>query len=299
MVDIENGEALKFQSFAEAISSLEKLTKIEFKIAAAIENSKVPWRESRKLLKCMNPNQVSNTTLFQFMKELFSQMGLGNLEISNVGRFQLTFCFKNCEICSLYPTQKKGKICFVTSDALLKFFVKDLDLPCSVEETKCLIDGNEFCEFKVDLQPLGVYKIALDDIDGALIERLMDSKFDKNKFADDNMMEEGEIDYRLQVLQSYQIVDSNHKLTEIGSTYKKFAQGLRTLEEDFEPPWKSLSEITSAIAAKNSFAEAMSVTLNPEPFIKIDTSNIVDLMEEAKKSKSFAELILKYVKLSE
>jgi predicted hydrocarbon binding protein len=299
MVDSEEGEAVKFQSFAEAISSLEKLTKIETKIAAAIEKSKVPWKESRKMLKCMNTSQVSNTSLFQFMKELFLQMGLGKLEVKKVDRFQLTFCFIDCEICKLFPTQRKGKICFVTSDALLKFFVKDLDLPCSVEETKCLIDGNEFCEFKVDLQPLGVYKIALDDIDGALIEELQGSKFDIKKFTDDNMMEEGEIEYRLQVLESYQIVDSDHKLTEIGSTYKKFAQGLRTLEEDFDPPWRGLSEITSAIAAKDSLAEALSETLNPEPFIKVESSEIVDLMEEAKKSKSFAELISKYVKLSE
>ncbi|MEE9151864.1 MAG: hypothetical protein V3U20_08555 [Thermoplasmata archaeon] len=288
-----------FESFAEAVSSLEKLMKIESKIAVAIENSRVPWKESRKLLKCMNPAQISNTGLFQFMQELFSQMGLGNLEIFDVSRFQYTFCFKECEICKLYRSQKSGKICFITSEALLRFFVKDLDLPCSVEETKCSREGNDYCEFKVDLQPIGVYKIALDDLDGALIDKIISSKFDIKKFAVENLMEEGAVEYRLQVLQSYQIVDKDHKITEIGSTYQKFAQGLRSLEEDFDPPWKSLSEISSAIAAKDSFAEALNETINPEPFIMVDKSNIVNLTEEAKKSKSFAELISKYVKLTE
>ncbi len=299
MVEANNQATGLFESFAEAISTLEKLTKIETKITGAIEASKVPWKESRKLLKCMSPDQISNTTLFQFMQNLFTEMGLGNLGILDVGRFQLTFYFKECEICKLYHTQKGGKVCFITSDAILKFFIKDLDLPCSVEETKCIKEGNFSCEFQVDLQPLGVYKIALDDIDGALVGKLLSKKFDISKFAEANMMEEGEVEYRLQVLESYQLVDENHQLTEIGSTYYKFAQGLRALEEDFESPWKSLSDVTSAIAAKDSFAEAMSEVLNPEPFIKVDTSEIVDLAEEAKKSKSFAELISKYMKTTE
>jgi predicted hydrocarbon binding protein len=299
MVEANNQEAELFESFAEAVSTLEKLTKIETKITGAIENSKVPWKESRKLLKCMSPDQISNTTLFQFMQNLFVEMGLGDLGIMDVGRFQLTFYFKKCEVCRLYRTQKKGKVCFIASDAILKFFVKDLDLPCSVEETKCTKEGNVYCEFQVDLQPLGVYKIALDDIDRALIEELLSKKFDLNKFAEKNMMEQGEVDYRLQVLESYKLVDENRKITEIGSTYCKFAQGLRALEEDFDPPWKSLSDVTSAIAAKDSFAEAMSEVLNPEPFIKVETSEVVDLAEEAKKSKSFAELISKYVKIAE
>jgi predicted hydrocarbon binding protein len=299
MDEAEDPMSFHFQSFAEAISSLEKLTKIESKISTALEKSRVPWKETRKLLKCMNPAQASNTSLFQFMQDLFLRMGLGKPEITGVSRFQMIFSIKDCEICNIYRLQKSGKICFITSDALLKFFVKDLDLPCSVEETKCIKEGNESCEFKVELQPLGVYKIALDAIDGALINDIISSKFEISRFAEENLMEEGAVEYRLHVLKSYQIIDSNHKITDIGSTYQKFAQGLRALEEDFDPPWKSLQEITSAIAAKNSFAEAMTETLNPEPFLKVDSSEIVNIAEEAKKSKSFAELISKYVKLAE
>lgn len=288
-----------FESFAEAISSLEKLTKLEMKITAGIESSRVPWKESRKLLKCMTADQISNITLFQFMQELFSQMGVGRLEILEVGRFQLTFCIRDCEVCKLYRTKRESKVCFAISDAILKLFVKSLDLPCSVEESKCMKEGNEYCEFKIDLQPLGVYKIALDDMDRALIDKILASKFDIKGFAEEYGMEEGEVEYRLKVLEGYHIVTAENKITEIGTTYHKFAQGLRSLEEDFEPPWKTLSEITSAIAAKNSFAEAMSETTSPEPFMEVDNSDVVNLAEEAKKCKSFAEMISKHVKLIE
>lgn len=296
MTEPQNPTPGLFESFAEAISTLEKLTKMETKITAALEDSRVPWKESRKLLKGMNPDQMSNTTLFQFMQNLFYETGIGRLEISGVGRFQLTFIIRDCGVCSLYHTKESGKVCFIIADAILKFFVKDLDLPCSVEETKCSKEGSDFCEFKTDLQPLGVYKIALDDIDRTLIGDILGKRFVSAKFAQDNEMDEAEIDYRLKVLESYQIVDSENNVTEIGSTYYKFAQGLRALEEDFEPPWRGLARITTSIAAKNSFAEAMCETINPEPFIKVDSSEIVDLAEEAKKSKSFAELIAKHVK---
>jgi predicted hydrocarbon binding protein len=285
-----------FESFAEAVATLEKLTKIETKVAVGIDRSLIPWKESRKLLKCMTPDQVSNTSLFQFMQDLFKQIGLGKLQISEVERFKLTFILTECEICRIYRSQKGNKVCFIASDALLKFFVKGMDLPCSVEESKCIKEGEEVCEFKVDLQPLGVYKIALDETDRALIDEILGDRFRLDEFADEYDMEPGEIEYRLSVLQGYRIVDSDQNITEIGSTYYKFAQGLSALEEDFDPPWKSLADITQAIAAKNSFAEALSETSKSDPVIEVDKSEIVNLAEEAKKSKSFAELISKHVK---
>jgi predicted hydrocarbon binding protein len=288
-----------FESFAEAVATLEKLTKIETKVAVGIDRSLIPWKESRKLLKCMTQDQISNTSLFQFMQDLFVHIGLGKLQISEVERFKLTFSLTDCEVCKLYRSKKGGKVCFIASDALLKFFVKGMDLPCSVEESKCIKEGEEFCEFKVDLQPLGVYKIALDDTDRALIDEILGKRYDINNFADEYDMEPGEIEYRLDVLEGYRIVDSDHNITEIGSTYYKFAQGLSALEEDFDPPWKSLSDITQAIASKNSFAEAISETSDSDPFVEVDKSEIVNLAEEAKKSKSFAELISKYVKNTE
>ena len=81
-----------FESFAEAVVTLEKLTKIETKVAVGIDKSLIPWKESRKLLKSMTPDQISNTSLFQFMQDLFLQIGLGTLQITEVERFKLTFC---------------------------------------------------------------------------------------------------------------------------------------------------------------------------------------------------------------
>jgi predicted hydrocarbon binding protein len=296
MDDSKENPAQPFESFAEAVATLEKLTKIETKVAMGIDKSLIPWKESRKLLKCMTPDQISNTSLFQFMQDLFLQMGLGKLEISHVERFKMVFIMSDCQVCKIYRSKTKGKVCFIASDAILKFFVKGMDLPCSVEETKCIKEGKEFCEFKVDLQPLGVYKIALDDTDRNLIERILGNRLNIKDFADENCLEDGQVEYRLRVLQGYNIVDSDNNITEIGSTYFKFAQGLSSLEEDFDPPWKSLSDLTQIIASKSSFAEALSETSESEPFIEVDQSEVVNLAEEAKKSKSFAELISKYVK---
>ena len=68
MGDAGDSQSRLFESFAEAIVSFEKLTNIGAKFAAVVENSVVPWKETRKLLKCMNPDQISNTSLFQFMQ---------------------------------------------------------------------------------------------------------------------------------------------------------------------------------------------------------------------------------------
>ncbi len=296
MVNPHHHNVQPFGSFAEAVATLEKLTKIETRVAMGIDKSLIPWKESRKLLKCMTSDQVSNTSLFQFMQDLFTQIGLGRLEISQVERFRLIFQLSDCQVCKIYKAKTDSKVCFIASDALLKFFVKGMDLPCSVEETKCIKEGKEVCEFKVDLQPLGVYKIALDDTDRALIEQILNNRFSLGDFAEMMCMENGQVEYRLRVLEGYNIVDSENNLTEIGSTYFKFAQGLSSLEEDFDPPWKTLSDLTQAIASKSSFAEAFSEASEQEPFIEVDQEEIVNIAEEAKKSKSFAELISKYVK---
>jgi hypothetical protein len=58
-----------------------------------------------------------------------------------------------------------------------------------------------------------------------------------------------------------------------------------------------MSEISSAISAKSSLAETLNEMLNPEPFIEIKPEETVNLADEAKKSKSFAELISKKVKV--
>jgi predicted hydrocarbon binding protein len=173
---------LLFDSFAEAISTLERLSTLESKISAAIEKSHTPWKETRKLLKCVTPMQASNTPLIQFLQDLFIHMSLGKLNIISVSNIQYVFSVRECEICKLYHSVGGRKVCYIISDALASFFLKDLTIPCTVEEIKCsrengTKDGFE-CEFRVDLDPLSVYTIALDDIDKDIVKGIAEKTFD-------------------------------------------------------------------------------------------------------------------------
>ncbi|MDO9536837.1 MAG: hypothetical protein Q7J68_00775, partial [Thermoplasmata archaeon] len=76
-----NNGANEFSSFAETIASLGSLTKLESAVATAIKSSKVPPKETRKMLKCMSVQEASNTALFQFMRDLFEKIGVGQLEL--------------------------------------------------------------------------------------------------------------------------------------------------------------------------------------------------------------------------
>jgi hypothetical protein len=227
-------------------------------------------------------------------------MNLGKLNIISVSNIQYVFSVSDCEICKLYHSVEGRKVCYIISDALASFFLKDLTIPCTVEEIKCSRengpkDGYE-CEFRVDLDPLSVYTIALDDIDKDIVKGIAEKTFDILKFNEKYSLEAGEIEYRLNTLAWYNIIDSNGDLTEIGHTYHKYTKSIISEEEDFAPPWKTMSEISSAISAKSSFAETLNEMLNPEPFLEIKAEETVNLAEEAKKSRSFAELISKKVK---
>ena len=286
-----------FESFAEAMSALEKLTKIESKLSTALASSKVPWKETRKMLKCSSSDELSNTPLFQFMRGLFQQIGLGHFEITGVSIFQHNYMVKSCKISKLYPTIKDKKICYIVVDALSQFYSRDLSLPNSVEEVKCVKTGDDCCQFQVDLQPLAVYQMALDEGDKRLIGSLIEAKASPEDLVQKLQMEDAEIRYRMDILKSYQILDENENITEIGETFYKYGHGpLREVEEDFDPPWKTQSEISTAIAATTSFAEAFTETTQDEPLYEVDENEIINLAEEAKKSRGFAELLAKQVK---
>lgn len=293
--DDGNGEL--FTSFAEAMSTLDRLGKIESKLAAAISNSKVPWKETRRLLKCSTTVEMSNTPLFQFMQALFEQIGLGGLEVAEVQHFKFVFVIKKPVITGIYPTVEGKKTCYIVADALSQFFSRDLSLPNTTEETRCTKAGDEHCQFKVELQPLAVYQLALDDMDKQIIGEIQNSKPTREKLAESLKLMEDELGYRLDVLRSYKILDENDSITEIGTTYYKYGHGpLRDAEEDFEPPWKAMSELSGLIAPSTSFAEAFTEAADDEPLWDVDENEVINLAEEAKKSKSFAELLAKQLK---
>jgi predicted hydrocarbon binding protein len=287
---MQNGAS--FGSFAEAVTTLGKLTKMEGAIQAAIKNSRVPVKETRKLLKCSKPEEAENTPVFQFLRELFRQMEMGDLQVNSVDIFKMNFRVPDCPVCKLYPNVKGKQTCYVTNDALMQFFNKDLSIPATSEEIRCMNAGDPYCEFSVSLQPLAVYQLALDACDRNIIGHLPSAK-DAGALSKALDISEGEAAYRLEALKRYHILDGENRLTEIGETYQKFGESFKLSDEDFSPPWKDMSEISDSISASISFAEAFTEAAETEPIFDVKREDVVNLAEKAKNSKSFAELLSK------
>lgn len=283
---------------AKKMAALGKLTKLESAINAAIESSKVPEYETRKLLKARNAGQAKNTAVFQYIKNLFSKIGLGQLNIEKKENFKIILVNEDNNVKDLYPDVEDKKTCYIVADAISDFFSEDLNIPSDVKETACMNAGDEVCTFQVDLQPLAVYKIALDEKDNKIIGNIV-----KDKSLDEiaNILEltKEEIEYRIDILQSYHILESDLTLTKIGQTYHKYGQSVvEEVSEQKEPPWKTMSEISQVIADSDSLAEALSSSVSEEEE-EIESSEVVNLANEAEKSKSFAQLVSKQLKKNE
>ena len=287
--------ANEFSSFAETIASLGTLTKLESAISTAIKSSRVPAKETRKMLKCMSIQEASNTSLFQFMRDLFEKVGVGQLELIRNDIFRYDFAIENSPVCKLYPHVKGKKTCYITAESLSQFFSKDLGLPGTAEEIACRNAGDKRCEFAVSLQPLAVYQLALDSVDKSIISSVMDGAA-PGKISESLEMTEDEAVFRMNILKRYKILDDDYNITEIGETYHKYGEGMGGEEEEFQAPWKDMAMISNAISASTSFAEAFTETASKEPLWEVKEKDIVNLADEAKKSKSFAELLSKQVK---
>jgi len=284
----------EFSSFAETIASLGTLTKLESAVSAAINSSKVPPKETRKFLKCISTQEASNTALFQFIRQLFDKVGMGQPQLIRNDIFRYDFAFEDSPVCKLYPHVKGKKTCYITAESLASFFSKDLGLPGTAEETACKNAGDPRCEFAISLQPLAVYQLALDEVDKIIINGVVDGN-NTAKIAESLDMTEEEALYRMNILKRYKILDDEFNMTEIGETYHKYGEGMGGEEEDFLPPWKDMAEISNAISASTSFAEAFTETTNGESVWDVEEKDIVNLADEAKKSKSFAELLSKQI----
>lgn len=290
---MKGGEFGNFSSFAEGLAVLGKLTKIDSAIRAAVDSSRVPPSEVRKMLKCSSVTEISNTPVYQFMTDLFENLGLGRIEISRVDNFRYVFSVQDNPIAKAYK-MKGRKTCYITSDAIEEFFSKDLGLPSEVNETACINEGAEKCTFTVAVQPLAVYKIALDALDREIIRALRHGK-DADKISHEVNMDTEEIEYRLSVLKNYRIIDPEHRVTEVGETYYMYMKNQVPVEEDFPAPWEDMQKVTSAIAASESFAVAFESATFKEPMYEVDEEKVVNLSDEAKRSRSFAELLSKQI----
>jgi hypothetical protein len=243
----------------------------------------------------MNVQEAGNTSLFQFMRDLFEKVGIGELELIRNDIFRYDFAIDNSPVCKLYPHVKGKKTCYLTAESLSQFFSKDLGLPGTVEEIACRNAGDARCEFAVSLQPLAVYQLALDDIDKQIINSVIEEE-SRTKLSGSLGMGDDELIYRMNILQRYKILSDAYKITEIGETYHKYGEGIGGVEEDFRAPWKDMAVISNAISASTSFAEAFTETASEEPLWEVKEKDIVNLADEAKKSKSFAELLSKQAK---
>ena len=264
---------------AKLIYTFGKLTQIEAAISTVVAKSKIPSNEIRLMLRSLHPLQVERTPLFQYMRGVFREIGLGDLRCGEVDEFIYHFNIKNSQVQKLF-SDVKGKTCYVTSDALKMFFERDLDIPVEVREIKCVNNGDEHCEFLVEMNPLGVLKYVVDEEDYEILESLKKNKKIKGK------------ERRMGTLERYKLIE-NGKLTVLGEKYLEIRES--PVIGEVERPWKKLSEISEVTASAKSFAEAFSKSIEDE-VEEIDESKIVNIVKEAEKSKSFAELMSKVVK---
>ncbi len=269
------------ENIARIIYVFGELTKMEAALSTAVAKSKIPAKEIKLMLRSTNPIQVERTPLFQYMKVIFKEIGLGDLKCLKVSPFQLVLGTKNSRIAKLF-SNVKGKTCYFTVDAINMFFEDDMDISCTVRETRCVNNGDEICEFVVDMDPLSVLKYVVDDIDVEILKSLKDGK----------KVDVEDYDVRLFNLMRYGLVE-NDKLTVMG---EKFLEIKRSPLIETERPWKRLSEVSEVTASAKSFAEAFSKSIGENEVEEIDESKIVNIVEEANKSRSFAELLAKYVK---
>ncbi|MEM4160719.1 MAG: V4R domain-containing protein [Thermoplasmata archaeon] len=292
------GEKQVFQSFAEALSTFAELTKLESAIESALKDSPVPNHETRKMLRAMSILEAEATPLFQYMVMLFEKIGLGRLKLAKKEIFRMEFTMENCAACRLYKNVRV-KTCYITAETISRFFTMDLEIPAACKEIECRNEGAESCKFLVEMQPLAVYQIALDSTDNEIVECLFtkrESAVTCEEIAEEINTPEDEVRFRCEMLEKFKIIDSDLRLTDIGLAYRKSRGKVQREEKVFPPPWENIAKITERIAAAESFAEAIARSVEQEEEIVIDEKDVINLAEEAKKSKSFAELVFKKLK---
>ena len=296
---VENSVKQPAKSFAEVMNSFNKLTEIESRIDTAIQKAKVPWAETRKFLKGRDLNQVLNTPLAQFFQDLLREIGLGEVELSEKSNYHYIYRCKECPVCLLFKDIPNKKVCQPTADAISRFFTEAMEVEGETEETKCINLNDEFCEFSLTLQPFTLLEKALDNTDLMILEYIFGGgNVVINELANRLGIGQEEFQARLTTLIYYETLDENYNLTDVGKTFYNFRSKTQYKEEEyFDPPWKSMAELTSTIAATQSFAEALVVVTEEEELPwEVDEAEVVDVRERAKDKASFAELLTSEVK---
>ena len=244
-------EVSQSKGFAETFSTFGRITWIEASIPRVICSSRVPVKETRKLLRCRSAEETSNVPVFQFMKRLFDQIGF-KIELVEIGPYRVLIRV----LPPIYESAvKQKKTCYTTAEAVFRFFSKDLGLKCSVEETRCVNAGASSCDFYVVLEPLTTCGAAFDMKDRLLL-LLLSEKKDQGTIAQELGIEPASVHFRLGFLREYGAIDGRNDLTELGTALLAVLRD-HPEDEDFRPPWEEISEASDSISMASSFAEAM------------------------------------------
>ncbi len=286
-------------SFASVMNAFGKLTEIEQKIDIGIERSKVPNVETRKFLRGMDASQLSSSPLLQYMEDLMYEMGLGSINLKEMSAFRYIFSTEDSDIYLLFPGVTDKAVCTPSVEALARFFTEDMGLKCNVKEIACKNMGSDSCDFVVELEPLSVYQKVLDENDVKILTSADEGAVKVEKAASATGMESEDLNFKFEVLRYYQIIKEDLTLTDAGSAYSHFIKSHPPQEdmEDFDPPWRSMEKLSSAIAATKSFAEAMvEITEDEELPWKQDDATLLEAKEKAADKKGFAELMNEFSK---
>ncbi|WP_292464022.1 hypothetical protein [Methanolobus sp.] len=279
-------------SFAQSMGVFGALLKIQQNISDRFPLAKVPWKETRKLLKSFTIDAIKSTALYNFHVKLFAEAGLGSMQLISYAPMNYIFAVPNNPVCNCYPALNNQKVCVATTDALYRFFTEELELECSVEEIECIKNGDQVCKFKVALQPISAYQVLLDENDKMILSGIRPQ------------VDENELVERVRALTIYKLLDSG-KLSEIGHAYMQFAANMKKPEKIFDPPWKAQEELASIASTHNTFGSAFgamaqkvqaSAPVPPQPAMQVAPERSVEIPEEAKKADSFAELMAKMKK---
>lgn len=279
------GPSDRSRSFAELVAALQRLNDLESALASAIANARVPVQEVRKLLASETPDQAENAPSFQFMRQIFAQVGLP-LRVESVGRFAITFVLDENPYARLFAAHGSGKTCGSVGEAIGRFLATDFGLPAEVEEVACGNDGGARCRFAAALDPASVRAKAFDGHDWKVLHALR--RADGHAPARAALgFEEAEYDFRAERLVGYGIVSADGRVLPEGEAL--LDAGPHPVEEPFEPPWTDVSRLTAAIAHAQSFAEAVIQVAprGPGPEVQPDAETAAVAAE----CRSFAELL--------
>lgn len=244
--------ATQSRSFAELVAALNKLNALESALATAIARARVPAQEVRTLLRAQTPEQCENAPAFQFMREVFAQVGIP-LAVEAVSRFSFTFRVDASPYARIFAGDEGKKTCAFVSEALARFLTTDLGLPAEVDEVECRNARASRCRFTVALDPRAVTRRVLDAVDRSLLAGLargLSPEGVSREFG----MSSGERDFRIERLIGYGLVGGDGRILPAGESVA--GEG-SPADEGFEPPWREVSRLTEAIASAASFAEAL------------------------------------------